>query len=180
MGVNALTPSKKCSVCGKTKPRSEFGTRRQEGRAYSDSTCRACKRSGTRRYRNKNPSARLLQSCKNRARRQKLPFDLNEQDLANPKQCPVLGIPLAPDYTKRTDNTPSVDRIVPEKGYVRGNVAVVSWRANRLKNDASLSELRAIAGFYSTAETAGTYPWCLSPSKCAALGYCPRKPNCGD
>jgi hypothetical protein len=144
--------TKICPDCGENKPLSAFGVRRQDGKQYSRSYCKPCSRKGTRRYRDKNPSARLLQSCKNRAKRTGVPFNLTEADLEIPDVCPVLGIPLVPDYTSRTDNTPSVDRRVPELGYVTGNVVVVSWRANRLKSDATIAELRAMASFYSKEE----------------------------
>lgn len=47
-----------------------------------------------------------------------------------------------------SDMSPSLDRLIPSKGYVKGNVVVVSWRANRLKNNASLADLRALVDFY--------------------------------
>lgn len=38
-----------------------------------------------------------------------------------------------------------MDRVIPELGYVKGNVEIISYRANRLKNDATYHELRAIS-----------------------------------
>jgi hypothetical protein len=46
---------------------------------------------------------------------------------------------------KRSDASPSLDRVDPRKGYVPGNVRVISDRANRLKGDRSLSEIQALA-----------------------------------
>jgi hypothetical protein len=69
-----------------------------------------------------------------------------------PRTCPALGIVLDYDASQgggANDNYASVDRIVPEKGYVNGNVVVVSQRANRIKNDAHPEELRRIAEFYT-------------------------------
>ena len=59
-----------------------------------------------------------------------------------PEKCPVLGIPLG-GVTSRggSDNSPSVDRIIPENGYIRGNVRIISKRANVLKNNGTLDEL---------------------------------------
>jgi len=73
----------------------------------------------------------------------KIPFDITRQDLPVPKICEVLGIPLFYSGSK-TDNNPEVDRLIPAKGYVRGNVRVISARANRLKQDATVGEVRAI------------------------------------
>jgi hypothetical protein len=47
--------------------------------------------------------------------------------------------------TTNEDNLPTLDRVDPVCGYVPGNVWVISWRANRLKQDASLDELRMLA-----------------------------------
>lgn len=71
-----------------------------------------------------------------------------------PTHCPILGLPLY--VMKGTKgggpNSPSLDKIEPSRGYVPGNVIVISNRANRLKSDASVEELRAIASFYATFE----------------------------
>lgn len=66
-----------------------------------------------------------------------------------PEFCPVLGIKLDTPKMgkKRPDGKPSIDRVDNSKGYVKGNVIVVSWRANRLKCDASIGELEAIVAY---------------------------------
>lgn len=65
-----------------------------------------------------------------------------------PEKCPVLGFVLNYENTKTADNSPSLDRIDNDLGYVLGNVIVVSWKANRLKSNATVNELEAIAKFY--------------------------------
>lgn len=65
-----------------------------------------------------------------------------------PTHCPILGLEL--DYTfegPRQDNRPSLDRINNELGYIVGNVQVISWRANRLKNDGTSHEHHLIANY---------------------------------
>jgi hypothetical protein len=90
--------------------------------------------------------AALVSSAKQRALEKGLPFDLTINDLIFPEFCPVLGIKLQYQRTggKRPDAI-SLDRIVPEKGYVKGNVRVISWRANNLRRDATAHELRLVA-----------------------------------
>lgn len=76
----------------------------------------------------------------------KYPFDIGWADLTWPTVCPVLGIEL--DYYcdagRRNDNSVSFDRIDPAKGYTKDNVRVMSWRANRIKNDGTAEEHRKI------------------------------------
>ena len=75
-------------------------------------------------------------------------FSISFGDLVFPTHCPILGIEL--DYFSqdgRQENSPSFDRIDPLKGYIKGNVAVISWRANRIKNDGTAEEHEKIAKF---------------------------------
>jgi hypothetical protein len=63
-----------------------------------------------------------------------------------PQSCPILNIPLQINgRSGPRDNSPSIDRIDSQKGYVPGNVAWMSYRANRLKNDGTADEHRRIA-----------------------------------
>lgn len=101
----------------------------------------------TKNWHKVHPERGLLSSAKKRARYEGLPFDLELSDISIPDICPVLGIPLLVKEGKRTNNTPSLDKIIRDKGYVKGNVQVISWRANRLKCDASLAELENICKY---------------------------------
>lgn len=95
----------------------------------------------------------MLRTARQKAKKNKLPFNLTLADIVIPKICPLLGIPIIPidgQRGKRTSrgptlNSPSLDRKRPELGYVRDNVWVISYRANSIKNDASVAELRQIA-----------------------------------
>jgi len=83
----------------------------------------------------------LWQTCRHRARKKNLPFDLFVEDIVIPERCPALGIPLISGSKGSMDNWPSVDRKVPELGYVRGNICVISYKANRMKSNGTLEEL---------------------------------------
>ena len=61
-----------------------------------------------------------------------------------PEFCPVLGVKLESGTKKYHDASPSLDRMIPSKGYVPGNVVVMSFRANRIKGDASREELQTV------------------------------------
>jgi hypothetical protein len=101
-----------------------------------------------------NPEKALLQNARRRARRKGIPFDLVYTDLVPlPTHCPVLGMRLAygPGRGRKlyeNPNAASLDRIHNHLGYVKGNVIVISLRANLLKGQATVAELRKIADFY--------------------------------
>jgi hypothetical protein len=84
-----------------------------------------------------------------RAKRANVPFNLTPADIVVPKRCPIFNTPIRIGEGRLSDNSPSLDRIIPRKGYVRGNVVVISMRANRIKSDASPKELKLLADFYN-------------------------------
>ncbi len=88
----------------------------------------------------------MLQGVKQRARRDGLEFALTKADfLSMPTHCPVLGLELRyGGGDGRQDYSASIDRKDSSKGYVPGNVRIMSWRANSLLKDATIEELRAL------------------------------------
>lgn len=116
--------------------------------AYASAT-RAYAREHMLKSRRANPALFMWRDAKKRAKEKQLAFDIDVADIAIPDTCPVLGIPVAQQEGNTTNNSPTLDRIDNTKGYVKGNVIVVSRRANILKRDATLEELQAIAKFYT-------------------------------
>lgn len=116
------------------------------GMPQDRAACRGCNAAYMRMYlwrrRQNEPDRELWRRAKKRAHRYGIPFDLPEGDLIIPPSCPVLGIRLNSGGA-RSPGSPSLDRINPRLGYTRGNVRVISDRANRLKGARSLQELRA-------------------------------------
>ena len=84
---------------------------------------------------------------KRRAKRDGVVFRLTKRWFKEntPTHCPVLGIPLRRGNDTPRDVSPSVDRLVPEDGYTPQNCRIISWRANRLKSNATPEELMAVA-----------------------------------
>lgn len=130
------------------------------------STCRLCTK--RRREVRTTDDARkriMLSRVKSFAKKHNLPFNLTIEDIAIPPRCPVLGIELEFGIGDKTngwrDNSPSIDRIFPIGGYTRGNIVVISYRANRIKNDASPAELRKVADFYGDIQT-GDFKYSVS------------------
>jgi len=102
----------------------------------------------TKAWHRDDPARSYCLAAKGRARRLGVAFDLTPEDIVFPDKCPVLGIPVFfTSEGKRNDNTPSLDRIIPELGYTKNNVEMISWRANRLKNDAKLHELERLVRY---------------------------------
>jgi hypothetical protein len=93
---------------------------------------------------------KLYNSLKASAKKRNIPFTLTLTDLNNltfPIRCPILNIPLSVNNIQ-SDNSYSIDRIDSSKGYEIDNIIVISWKANRLKNNATDEELQKIAEFY--------------------------------
>jgi hypothetical protein len=93
------------------------------------------------RWRAANPLKWMSQVAKYRAKKAGLPFDEDLSDIVIPEFCPILGLRLSKGTGKACAASPSLDRIVPSLGYVKGNRWVISNRANTMKNDATLDEI---------------------------------------
>lgn len=125
--------------------------------------CRSCV--NTTHGRSYTQEYLLVVQARSRAKKYGIAFDLDTGDIHIPDVCPCLGIPLErrpkakrkshqeireskglpkAEYTV-TDSRASLDRIDPSKGYVKGNVWVISNRANTIKNNSLPPELRQIA-----------------------------------
>jgi len=162
----------KCSRCQMNKPDSDF----QNDKGETKKSCRKCQEHSKRTYAQdpersilratksqknrrdaicaykrdqirKHPERYLHHSARTRARRRGIPFDLSVNDIRIPENCPVLGVPLTINDGNCGPNSPSLDRIVPDLGYVRGNVVVISHKANTIKSNATLDELRLVLRF---------------------------------
>lgn len=87
----------------------------------------------------------MMASIKCRAKKAGIEFNLDVEDFNIPTHCPVLGIELKRGKLRSCkSSSPSVDRIDPNKGYIKGNVWVISQKANCMKNDATLDELKQL------------------------------------
>ncbi len=98
--------------------------------------------SRVRRYR----ETRLLGWAKQRAIRKGLPFNLTLSDIIIPSRCPALGIKLIPG--SNSNSSPTLDRIIPDLGYTKGNVVVISALANAIKSSGTPREILMVAMFY--------------------------------
>lgn len=90
----------------------------------------------------------LYNQLKASAKSRNIVFTLNMMDLNDltfPISCPILNIPLFFNKGRPQDNSVSIDRIDSSLGYEAGNIEVISYRANKLKSDATLDEIQKLA-----------------------------------
>ena len=100
------------------------------------------------RSRSKDPVRALLNAARSRSRLYGLDFDITHEDVVMPEKCPILGIPFGPNTGRGCgahSDSPSLDRIDPSKGYVKGNVQVLSRLANTMKSNATREHLLAFS-----------------------------------
>lgn len=99
---------------------------------------------------------KTLLAIRGRCRKSGIPFDISVADINLPKLCPVFGIEILYDKLSILLNggsvtshpqLPSIDRLIPELGYIKGNVSIMSLRANTIKNSGTAEEHEKIAAF---------------------------------
>ncbi len=151
-------PNKRCKECKEIKPIEEFPSYASRP-GYVHKTCKIChnkniaiirkkwpcyqpekKRIYDKINRNRHPEKWIWKRAKTRAKQKNISFNLEISDIIIPKFCPVLGIELKPGENMKVDSSPSLDRIIPELGYVKGNIAVISLKANQLKSNGTIAE----------------------------------------
>jgi hypothetical protein len=142
--------TKRCPVCDEELPLTMFHKNKTKYDGLQ-SYCKQC----TKKYGMANPIALLtstmVTSAKIRAQSRRLQFNIDTEYVRSlvVAHCPILGIPL--EWSRcRGDNgssvagSPSLDRIDPAKGYVKGNVWIISHRANAIKSNATHEELKLV------------------------------------
>ncbi len=152
----------KCSVCLEVLPAENFYVvrSRTNGKRDSNGVIRACrcKDCQIKDYLKLDPRKKLLYAARKRAKQNGLHCTITVDDIVIPEFCPALGIKLEPRVGAGRSNreeigcSPSLDRIDNSKGYVPGNVAVISLRANMIKTDATAAELKAVASYIEASQ----------------------------
>lgn len=102
-----------------------------------------------KRYRNDNPDVVMFAGARQRAKTRGLEFNLERTDIVIPTHCPVFGFEIVSGQGvgmgHATYHAPSLDRIDNSKGYIKGNVQVISHLANTMKSTASPEQLKLFA-----------------------------------
>jgi hypothetical protein len=143
----------KCARCKEFKSIFDFYFLKTQGRSGRRTTNGKrvgiyCKQCQSNQYKESSTESKIFHACKKRAKEKGLEFTLELADIKIPSHCPMLGIPLYPTSGQAAHaNSPSLDRLDPRKGYTPENTAIISHRANTIKNNATPEELRLIADY---------------------------------
>jgi hypothetical protein len=154
---------KKCSKCLQFKSISLFFKEKRYKCGYG-SHCKDCKNVSKRKYyqtergkethreqesvrRSKDKKSVMLTNAKARAMKNNLEFSITKKDIIFTDLCPVFDIKLDYNLKKISDNSPTIDRIDSKKGYMPDNIKIISWKANRVKSNASIEEIEAILSY---------------------------------
>lgn len=89
----------------------------------------------------------VFHNAKKRSKDYGIEFSITKEWLVKnaPSQCPLLGVNLKYNTKKSEPNTASIDRKDSTKGYTSDNCKIISFKANRIKNNATLSEIQLLA-----------------------------------
>jgi hypothetical protein len=113
----------------------------QAKKRYREANPEKC-REASRISREKNVVSRLLKCSKENAKTTGKEHSITKEDIIIPEYCPYFGIKLTNILGQgRLDTNPSIDRIDNTKGYTKGNVQIISWKANRFKSNLTEEEL---------------------------------------
>jgi hypothetical protein len=94
-----------------------------------------------RAWKDKNREKNLFQLARHRALKKGIEFNIEISDIVIPETCPILGLPIKKLIDGNRDLSPSLDRIDNAKGYIKGNIQVISFKANAMKLTANKDEL---------------------------------------
>ena len=146
---------KECNQCKKLLTLVNFDLNKRTKDEY-DSRCKACKQLNYQNRRDKDPIHTYFIAKRSWCKQRDIQFTVTEQHLKEiwTDTCPVLRLPIALGRSgKGSHKSAHLDRFDPKKGYIEGNVAWISGRANRIKYDASLQELKQIVQWMERATT---------------------------
>jgi len=145
-----------CSFCKKKLSIEKFRTVSRKNWRGQYPQCKICESSLMKIKYKKNPIPQMLSNAKIRAKQKGVDFNLTSQYLKKifPKdnKCPITGLNFEFGYINKEkinkNNSPSLDRIIPSKGYVIGNVMVISDLMNRMKQDSTFEDIEKLYNFY--------------------------------
>lgn len=149
--LSFLFDTKKCCLCKKILPISNFSNEKKH-KDGKHARCKSCDKKRYAKWRDRNYEKSVIGTIRDRAKRKNVPMEITSEDIKKALPidmlCPIFGVKMEIGISKRNKNSPSVDRIIPKKGYVPGNIIVVSMKANMIKSDATPDEIIKVGKFY--------------------------------
>ena len=144
---------KQCCLCGLEKELAEYH-RAAASHDGHERRCKKCRKQQAAEDYRENWFHWTVKLKKSYCTKNSIPFDLTPEYLESiwTVSCPVFGKPFEM-FDKTSSFCPSLDRVDPAKGYVRGNVRYISARANRIKYDATAEELLQVVKYLEGATT---------------------------
>lgn len=132
---------------GKKRFCSELCRKRSEHhRTYKNRSSKILERFKNKKYYlNKSIEESLYRNAKRRCKETGLDFTIELSDIPKmPKHCPITGLELRRGEGSIQEYSPTLDRIDNSKGYIPGNVQIISNRANKRKSDLTLDEIKRL------------------------------------
>lgn len=150
-------PSQICIICKQQKPY-KFFHKNKTNRSGHDTRCKECKKKEANIRRYENYFMEYLRTKRGECKKKDIIIDLTPDYLENiwTGICPIFNTKISFNYKGRGSgniNQAHLDRINPNKGYIKENVCWISGRANRIKYNATIKELEQILTYMKGATT---------------------------
>lgn len=134
---------RQCVKCGELKKFEEFH-KHAKCKHGVNTVCKECRKPLSKdKYSKLTTEYKLWHGAKTRAKEKELDFSIDIEDIIIQDKCPVFNI----EYSDKGWSAPSLDRTDSSKGYIKGNIVVMSKRANALKSNASINELEMVLDY---------------------------------
>lgn len=144
-----------CRICKRELPDSYF-CKNKGNKTGLDYRCRDCRKIESREYREKHYFSAYCRTKKSECKRKGIEYNLTPEYLESiwTGVCPIFNVPIEiASHGRGSHHSAHLDRLDPNKGYVIGNVSWISGRSNRIKYNATVEELRAVADWMERATT---------------------------
>lgn len=135
-----------CRICKEEKSFNNFH-KNKLNKDELDCRCKSCRKIESRLKYVQDPFKSLIRCKRCESKKKEIPFNLDIDYLRSiwTGICPIFNIPIEIGVEGcGSHRSAQLDRVIPELGYIKGNVNYISGRANRIKYDASLAELKQI------------------------------------
>lgn len=146
---------KTCQICKNEKPLTEFHKNRTTTDGL-DKRCKSCRKEEARKGRLNNYFVQYTRGKKSECKKKGIPFDLDAEYLESiwTGVCPIFNVELHKAVEGMgSHKSAHLDRLNPDLGYIKGNVSWISCRANRIKYNASIEELKQIVDWMERVTT---------------------------